>query len=84
VAKLGVAGASVAKPGVAGAAAGGGWRAGIGSHSTTGAGRVSRNPPLGADEGQAVARTARAARSWRSKAVGGESRLGAPKWNPWA
>ena len=33
---------------------------------------------------QAVGWTARAARSWRSKAVGGESRLGAPKWNPWA
>ncbi len=33
---------------------------------------------------QAVGWTARAARNWRSKAVGGESRLGAPKWNPWA
>ena len=27
---------------------------------------------------------ARAARSWRSNAVGGERRLGAPKWKPWA
>jgi hypothetical protein len=33
---------------------------------------------------QAVCWTARAARNWRSKAVGGESRFGAPKWNPWA
>jgi hypothetical protein len=32
----------------------------------------------------AGAAAARAARSWRSNAVGGERRLGAPKWNPWA
>lgn len=45
-----------------------------------------RRIPRGAPErrAQAVGWTARAARNWRSKAVGGESRLGAPKWNPWA
>ncbi len=53
------------------------------SERVPGAGRgARRRRPAG--EAQAVGWTARAARSWRSKAVGGERRLGAPKWNPWA